>query len=122
MGLFSWRDNYKDVKKEYTMATENRRAFKRFGVLLKISYFLHNAPYPKEGLMLDVSRTGACIKIQKETNLSVSGTVLLEIIARDLNNINIKGEIMWFKQTEDGFVVGIKFNKPLDDASFRSIT
>jgi hypothetical protein len=104
------------------MATEDRRAFKRFGVLLKISYFLYNAPYPKEGLMLDVSRTGACIKTQKETNLSVSGTILLEILARDLNSINIKGEISWARQTEEGFVVGVKFNKPLDDATFRSIT
>ena len=104
------------------MATEDRRTFKRFGVLLKISYFLYNAPYPKEGLMLDISRTGACIKTQKETNFSVGGTILLEILARDLNNINIKGEIIWAKQTEEGFVVGVKFNKPLDDAIFRSIT
>ena len=104
------------------MATEDRRAFKRFGVLLKISYFLYNAPYPKEGLLVDVSRRGACIKIQKESNLSAGGTILLEILAKDLNNINIKGEIAWFKQTEDGLVIGVKFNKPLDDTSFRSIT
>ena len=104
------------------MATENRRDFKRFGVLLKLSYFLHNAPYPKEGFMIDLSRIGACIKIQKETNLSVGGTILLEILARDLNSINIKGEIAWAKQTEEGFVIGVKFNKPLDDAIFRSIT
>jgi hypothetical protein len=104
------------------MATADRRTFKRFGVLLKVSYFLYNAPYAKDGLMIDLSRTGACLKIQKEQSLSAGGTILLEILARDLNIINIKGEIMWFKQTEDGFVVGIKFNKPLDDASFRSIT
>jgi hypothetical protein len=104
------------------MVTDNRRTFKRFGVLLKISYFLHNAPYPKEGLMVDVSRKGACIKIQHESNLSAGGTILLEILAKDLNNINIKGEIAWSKQTEDGLLIGVKFNKPLDDASFRSIT
>ena len=110
------------VNSERAMTLENRRAFKRFGVLLKTSYFLHNAPYPKEGLMIDVSRTGACLKIQKETNLSVGGTILLEILSRDLNNINIKGEISWVKQTEEGFVIGVKFTKALDDASFRSFT
>ena len=104
------------------MATEDRRTFKRFGVLLKVSYFLYNAPYPKEGLMIDVSRTGASIKIQKESNLSVGGTILLEILAKDFNNINIKAAISWVKQTEDGFVIGVRFNKPLDDPSFRSIT
>jgi hypothetical protein len=104
------------------MASEDRRVFKRFGIVLKISYFLYNAPYAKEGLMIDVSRTGACLKIQKEPNLSVGGTILLEILARDHNNINIKGAITWIKQIEDGYVTGIKFNKPLDDASFRSIT
>jgi hypothetical protein len=72
--------------------------------------------------LIDVSRTGACLKIQKELNLTVGGTILLEILARDHNNINIKSQIVWFKQTEDGYVIGIKFNKPLDDASFRSIT
>jgi hypothetical protein len=104
------------------MATENRRTFKRFGVLLKISYFLYNSSYAKEGLLVDVSRTGACIKIQKESNLSAGGTILLELLTKDLNNINIKGEIAWFKQTEDGCVIGVKFNKPLDDTSIRSIT
>ena len=104
------------------MATEDRRSFKRFGILLKISYFLHNAPYPKEGLMIDISRTGACLKIQKETNLSAGSTILLEILAKDFNNINIKGNIIWVKQTEEGFVIGVKFNKPLDDAIFCSIT
>jgi PilZ domain len=104
------------------MALEDRRVFKRFGVLLKISYFLYNAPYPKEGLMIDISKTGACLKIQKEANLSVGATILLEILSRDLNNINIKGDISWVKQSEEGFVIGVKFNKVLDDASFRSIT
>jgi hypothetical protein len=103
------------------MALEDRRVFKRFDVLLKISYFLYNAPYPKEGLMIDISRTGACLKIQKETNLSAGGTILLEILSRDLNNVNIKGEISWVKQTEEGFIIGVKFNKAIDDASFRSI-
>jgi hypothetical protein len=104
------------------MSLEDRRVFKRFGVLLKISYFLYNAPYPKEGLMLDISKTGACLKIQKEANLSVGGTILLEILSRDSNNINIKGEISWVKQSEDGYVIGVKFNKVIDDATFRSIT
>jgi len=40
--------------------------------------------------MLDISKTGACLKIQKEANLSVGGTILLEILSRDNNNINIK--------------------------------
>jgi c-di-GMP-binding flagellar brake protein YcgR len=104
------------------MATEDRRAFKRFEVLLKITYYLYSAPYPKEGLLVDVSRRGACIKIQKEINLSAGGTILLEILTPDLKTLNIKGEIVWFKQSEDGYIVGIKFNKLLDDASFRSIT
>jgi len=104
------------------MASEDRRVFKRFGVVLKISYFLYNAPYAREGLMIDVSRTGACLKIQKEKNLSAGGTILLEILARDLKNVNIKGAIVWIKQTEEGYIIGVKFNKPLDDASFRSIT
>lgn len=104
------------------MATEDRRAFKRFEVLLKVTYYLYNAPYPKEGLLVDVSKRGACIKIQKEINLSAGGTILLEILTTDLKTLNIKGEIVWFKQSEDGYIVGIKFNKLLDDASFRSIT
>ncbi len=104
------------------MATEDRRAFKRFEVLLKITYYLYNAPYPKEGLLVDVSRRGACIKLQKEPNLSVGATILLEILTKDLKTLNMKGEIIWFKQLEDGFIAGLKFHKLLDDAAFRSIT
>ena len=102
---------------------DNRRRYKRFEVLIQIRYFLYHSSYPQDGLLIDVSKHGACIKIQQESNLSIKGMVLLEVLTTDCNNINIRAEIAWLKKTEEGFfVVGVKFIKPLDDATFHSIS
>ena len=101
---------------------DNRRRYKRFGVHLKIRYFLYHSSYPQEGLLIDVSRHGACAQIQHESNLSIGGIVLLEVLTNAWSNLNIRAEIAWFKKTEEGFVVGVKFIKPLDDPTFQSIS
>ncbi len=104
-----------------TAVTKVKRVYQHFAVFLRMHYALGNSNDLQEGAIIDISRDGACIKIQNERNISKGDTISLEIQTKDFNNITINGEIIRFKHTKDGYVVDIKFNKLYDSALIKSI-
>ena len=100
---------------------ENKRVHKRSAVLLPVRYFLLNSTYPKEGVIIDVSRQGACVKLPTEKSISKGSGIILEVFDKQFNNITIRGEVVWIRQTADTFIVGVKFQKLLDMNTFNNL-
>jgi hypothetical protein len=66
---------------------------KRSAVLLPARYFLLNSTYPKEGVIIDVSRQGACVKLPTEKSISKGSIIILEVFDKQFNNILLEGKL-----------------------------
>jgi len=93
---------------------ENSRSWQRFNILLKAKYFLEDFSWYREGVIIDISREGASVNLPIEEKISLGTFVILEIVNKQLENILLKGEIKWIKQSENALLVGIRFQKLLD--------
>jgi hypothetical protein len=100
---------------------KNRRVHKRSAVLLSARYFPLNATYPKECVIIDVSRQGACVKLPADKSISKGSRIILEVFDKQSNNITIKGEVVWIRESAVVFVVGVKFQKLLDMNTINSL-
>ncbi len=95
-------------------AKEDRRAWRRYIVLLKGKYFLDNFKHYKECIIVDISRQGACIKTPLETNVSRGDAICLQLLTDKETNLNINAEVQWTKAIDHGSLMGIKFETLLD--------
>ena len=90
---------------------ENRKASKRFTLLLQTRFLIADAQQYRECIIIDISRTGACAKIPVCENVMIGNEILFELPTKELNNATVKGEIVWSQQIENGFIIGVKFKK-----------
>jgi len=97
---------------------DNRRSTQRFNVLLNAQFYFDNHPGYKDCTIIDISRSGASIKISRDEN-AVKGTIIILEILKGLESINLRGEIVWVTQIENGYLIGIKFGKLIDSNTFK---
>lgn len=95
-------------------AKEERRAWKRYIVLLKGKYLLDNFRHYKECIVIDISRQGACIKTPIEDNVSRGDAICLKLVNDKESCLKINAEVQWTKTIEHGSLIGIKFESPFD--------
>jgi len=93
---------------------ENNRSWQRFNVLLKAKYFLDDFSWYREGVIIDISRQGVSINLPIDEKVVLGNSIVLEVITKQLESITMKGEIVWIKQFEKAFLVGVRFKKLLD--------
>jgi hypothetical protein len=91
----------------------NRRSCQRFTVLLKAQYYFENNHSYRNCTIIDISRSGAAIMLQKDDNAAKGNTIFLEI-AKELEPIRLKGSIVWVSLIENGYLAGIRFTKLID--------
>jgi hypothetical protein len=99
-------------------AKEDRRAWKRYIVLLKGKYLLDNVKRYKECIVIDLSRQGACIKTPIENNVSRGDSICLEISTNEVPSVAINAQVQWTKTVEHGLLIGIKFETLLDAQAY----
>jgi hypothetical protein len=100
---------------------EDRRSWKRFDLLMKANYFLPKNTWYKECAIIDISRQGACIKTPAETDIRAGSSISLELFTKEIQSVNIKGIIKWIKESENGLIIGIKFNSALDNKIYKNL-
>jgi len=93
---------------------ENVRSWQRFNVLLNAKYFLEDFSWYRECVIIDISRQGASINLPIDEKVALGTSIILEIVTNQLDNVTFKGEIVWIKQSENAFLIGIRFKKLLD--------
>ena len=93
---------------------ENNRSWQRFNVLLKAKYFLDDFSWYREGVIIDISRQGTSINLPIDEKVALGNSIILEVVTKQLDNVTFKGEIVWIKQSENAFLIGIRFKKLLD--------
>jgi hypothetical protein len=93
---------------------ENRRIGKRFMVLFQARFLVVHSQSYKECIIIDISRKGACAKLPPGENVMIGGEIFFELPTKGLDNVMVKGEVVWSKQIENGFIIGVKFKKLLD--------
>jgi hypothetical protein len=93
---------------------ENNRSWQRFNVLLTARYFLDDFSWYREGVIIDISRQGASINLPIDEKVALGNRIILEVVTKQLESITIKGEIIWIKQFEKAFLIGVRFKKLLD--------
>ena len=93
---------------------ENRRDEKRFLVFIQARFLMAHSQRYKECVIIDISRTGACAKLPRGEIVTIGGEIFFELPTKELENGTVKGEIVWSKQIENGFIIGVKFKNLLD--------
>jgi hypothetical protein len=43
----------------------------------------------------------------------IGGEIFFELPANGLENVTVKGKVVWSQQIENGFIIGVKFKKLL---------
>jgi hypothetical protein len=92
---------------------ENRKTGKRFTLLFQTRFLAANSQQYKECIIIDISRTGACAKLPAGENVMIGGEIFFELPANGLENVTVKGKVVWSQQIENGFIIGVKFKKLL---------
>jgi len=100
--------------KSATALKENSRSWRRFNVLLNAKYFLEGVNWYRECVIIDISKQGASVNLPIDEKVVLGTNVILEVITKQLENVIFKGKIVWIKQSESTFLIGIKFKKLLD--------
>jgi hypothetical protein len=93
---------------------ENGRSWQRFNILLRARYFLQDFSWYRECVIIDISRQGASVNLPIDEKVALGNSIILEVVTKQLDNITFKGDIVWIKQSENAFLVGVKFKKLLD--------
>ena len=73
----------------------NRRSKDRYTVETSVQYFIKNKSQQfREGTIVNISRSGAAIKITEP--VEVGQILFLEMLATDLRQINLRGQVKWY--------------------------
>jgi uncharacterized protein YuzE len=92
-------------------AKQNQRTWERFIALLKAHYAVEHSTLYKECIIIDISMKGACVKLQRDKNISTGTSIFLKVLTKDQKKHTIQGEIVWIEQTENAYIAGINFKK-----------
>jgi hypothetical protein len=90
-------------------------------VILKAHYFFEHCNWYRECLIIDISRKGACTKLPIDEKIIRGAVIFLEIFNKQFQSTTVRGTIIWIKQTENAFIIGIKFKKVLDSHTFQTV-
>jgi hypothetical protein len=99
-------------------AKEDRRAWKRYIVLLKGKYLIDKVKRYKECIVIDISRQGACIKTPIENNVARGDSICLEISPKEASSAALNATVQWTKKIEHGLLIGIKFEALIDAKAY----
>lgn len=100
---------------------KNKRVWPRYNVMLQAHCFSLGCALNIECTIIDISKGGASIRLQKCENISCGMTIIVNITNKKLQDIAINGTIAWIKRAEESYFVGIKFKKLLDADTLLSI-
>lgn len=101
---------------------ENNRSWQRFIVMLRAYYVLNGELHQrKEGLVIDISRLGLCVKFHQDEKVTVGNSIYLEIFTKKMATITAKGTVTWTRKSANALIGGVKFLKMLDNSTFNDL-
>jgi len=100
---------------------EDQRSWERFKFFLKAKCSFEQSSRKRECTVLDMSVTGACLKLPKDVDVAEGAQIVIEVLNKDMNKVSMESLVMWSQHTGVSVLVGCKFKQTLDTAVFDSL-
>jgi hypothetical protein len=101
-------------KKSLKQAVTNKRSWQRYEVFLEARYVTKSCYRIKTCIVLNIGRGGTCLLLPQDETITEGASIFLQVITRESEKLNIKGDVIWVKKIENVFAAGIKFFRILD--------
>jgi hypothetical protein len=99
----------------------DRRKWERFKCVLQGKYYLEQRGTPRGCTVLDISVTGACLKVPGDEEVAAGTSIFIEVLNGEMNKITIEALAIWCQHTDESVLVGCWFVTMLDTATFESL-
>jgi hypothetical protein len=101
-------------KKSFKKVMTNKRSWQRYEVFLEARYITKSCYHIKTCIVLNIGRGGTCLLLPQDGSIAKGASIFLQVITRDSEKLNIKGEVVWVKKIENILAAGMKFFRILD--------
>jgi hypothetical protein len=101
-------------------STDNRSG-DRFKLFLKGQYSCGQSGMKKECTVLDISMSGACLKLSRDADFTEGALIYFEVLNREMKRIPLEARIVWSQPTGESVLVGSRFIQALDKNIFDSL-
>jgi hypothetical protein len=107
--------------RESEITSKDKRSGDRFKLFLKGQYSCGQDSVKKECTVLDISMSGACLKLSKDENFTEGALIYFEVLNREMKRIPLEARIVWSQHTGESVLVGSRFIQALDKNVFDSL-
>jgi|GEM_PF-1246551 len=99
----------------------DNRSGDRFKLFLKGQYSCGQVSMKKECTVLDISMSGACLKLSRDEDLTEGILIYFEVLNREMKRIPLEARLMWSQNTGESVLVGCRFIQALEKDVFDSL-
>lgn len=103
------------------ITSKDKRSRDRFKLFLKGQYSCGQLSMKKECTVLDISMSGACLKLPKDADVGEGASIFFEVLNQEMKRIPLEARIVWSQHTGESVLVGSRFIQALDKDIFDSL-
>jgi hypothetical protein len=105
----------------FKKSSEDKRSGDRFKLFLKGQYSCGQVSMKRECTVLDISMSGACLKLSRDEDLTEGTLIYFEVLNREMKRIPLEARIVWSQNTGESVLIGSRFIQALDKDVFDSL-